>query len=154
MAVKQDTEQTRISDEREIRALIHNMTNSLRKKNADGVVSAFAENSVMFVLAPPLQFVTGKNSPGRNGVEEWLSTWKGEIGYETRDSHISIGDDVAFCHGLNRLSGSKKDGESVDMWMRETLGLCKIDGEWKITHQHQSVPFYMDSGKAALDLKP
>jgi ketosteroid isomerase-like protein len=47
------------------------------------------------------------------------------------------------------------DGEKVDMWLRETLCFRKIDGKWKITHEHESVPFYMDgSFKAAVDLKP
>ncbi len=46
-------------------------------------------------------------------------------------------------------------GERVDLWFRETLGFCKIDGQWKIAHEHSSVPFYMDgSFKAAIDLKP
>lgn len=41
------------------------------------------------------------------------------------------------------------------MWLRETLGFRKLAGEWKITHQHESVPFYMDgSFRAATDLKP
>ena len=36
-----------------------------------------------------------------------------------------------------------------------TLGFRKIDDEWTITHEHSSVPFYMDgSFKAAIDLKP
>ena len=38
---------------------------------------------------------------------------------------------------------------------RQTTCLKKIDGAWKITHDHTSVPFYMDgSYKAAVDLKP
>jgi hypothetical protein len=46
-------------------------------------------------------------------------------------------------------------GEKVDLWFRATLGFRKIDGRWKITNEHSSVPFYMDgSFKAAVDLKP
>jgi ketosteroid isomerase-like protein len=42
-----------------------------------------------------------------------------------------------------------------DLWFRATLGFRKIDGKWTITHEHSSVPFYMDgSFKAAIDLKP
>ena len=32
-----------------------------------------------------------------------------------------------------------------DLWFRATLGFRKIDGEWTITHEHSSVPFYMDA---------
>jgi ketosteroid isomerase-like protein len=41
------------------------------------------------------------------------------------------------------------------MWMRSTLGFRKIDGTWKISHGHSSVPFLMDgSYRAALQLTP
>jgi hypothetical protein len=53
------------------------------------------------------------------------------------------------------LSGTKVDGAKTDIWLRLTVCFRKIDGRWKITHEHESVPFYMDgSDKAALDLKP
>jgi DNA-binding transcriptional ArsR family regulator len=41
------------------------------------------------------------------------------------------------------------------VWTRSTLGLKKVDGDWKIMHEHNSAPLYMDgSGRAALDLQP
>jgi ketosteroid isomerase-like protein len=47
------------------------------------------------------------------------------------------------------------DGEHQNMWTRSTLGLRKIGDGWKITHEHNSAPFYMDgSGRPALDLQP
>jgi SnoaL-like domain len=43
---------------------------------------------------------------------------------------------------------------AVSMWQRSTVCLRKIDGEWTVTHQHSSVPFDGQSGRASLDLKP
>ena len=40
------------------------------------------------------------------------------------------------------------------MWVRATTCYRKIDGTWMITHEHQSVPFDTESGKASLDLEP
>jgi ketosteroid isomerase-like protein len=41
------------------------------------------------------------------------------------------------------------------MWFRVTLGLRRIDGKWLVTHEHSSVPFYMDGSlRAAVDLNP
>ena len=46
------------------------------------------------------------------------------------------------------------NGEETDVWVRATVGLRKIDGRWKIIHEHASVPFYMDgSYRAAVDLE-
>jgi len=40
-------------------------------------------------------------------------------------------------------------------WFRSTLGLRRLDGEWRIVHEHTSTPFHMDgSGRAATDLQP
>ena len=148
------TEKSKATDESQIRKLMDDWANALRTKDADGLVSHYAADNVMFVLAPPLQY-TSDNSPGQQGVEEWFATWTGTLGYEIRDVRITASDDVAFSHSLNRMNGTKTNGEKVDMWLRETLCFRKIDGKWKITHQHESVPFYMDgSYKAAVDLKP
>ena len=55
----------------------------------------------------------------------------------------------------SHLTGARTDGTQTDVWTRLTRCLRQIDGRWKITHSHESVPFYMDgSNKAALDLKP
>jgi ketosteroid isomerase-like protein len=109
---------------------------------------------VKFDLAPPLQ----ESGPGvidPAGLQWWLDTWAGEIAYEIAQLIIATGGDVAFCHSRNHIEGSRTDGEHQDMWTRSTLGLRKIDSVWKITHEHNSAPFYIDgSGRPALDLKP
>jgi len=149
------TENNKTNDEEQIRQLKVELTNAIRRNDVDGVVSRFAAETVMFILAPPLQYKTGDNAPGATGIQEWFDSFQGAIGYEFRELQITTGETVAFCHSLNRISGTRSDGEKTDIWMRETLGLRKIEGEWKITHEHQSVPFYMDgSGKAAIDLEP
>ena len=67
---------------------------------------------------------------------------------------IAAGDDVAFCHSLNRVIGTKVDGNKIDMWWRATVCLHKVGGKWIVTHEHQSVPFNVESGRPSLDLKP
>jgi ketosteroid isomerase-like protein len=81
-------------------------------------------------------------------LRAWFASHPGgPVGYEIRDLIVTVGGDVAFCHSLNQLGGA--------LWFRSTIGLRKIGGEWQITHEHNSTPFYMDgSDKAALDLQP
>ncbi len=140
--------------ETRIRHLIDAWAKALRVKDADGVVSHHASGFIHFSLAPPL--ITAADIKGLKAwLKAWFSTWEGPIGYEISDLSITVGDDVAFSHSLNRISGTKTDGEKPEIWFRQTLGFRKIDGGWKITHEHESVPFYMDGSlKAAVDLKP
>ena len=106
-----------------------------------------------FDLAPPLQYAGA--AALKKSLEAWFPTFRGPVGYELRDLRITTGDDVALCRSLNRISGTRTDGEETDVRVRATVGLRRIDGKWKVTHEHASVPFYMDgSYRAAVDLKP
>jgi ketosteroid isomerase-like protein len=141
------------SDEVEIRERIDQWAKALRAKDLDGLMSHYTRDILVFDLAPPLQYV-GIDAYRKN-FKEWFSSFQGPIGYEIRDLSITAGGDVAFCHSLNRISGTRTNGEETDVWVRATVGFRKIDGKWMVTHEHVSVPFYMDgSDKAALDLKP
>ncbi len=153
MGKEMTTRYTKANHEAQIRALIDDWAIALRAKNVDGVMSHYAPDLVQFDMAPPLKYA-GRDM-FKKGLKEWFSSWKGSIGYEIRDLVITAGEDAAFCHSLNRLSGTKTNGEKSDVWLRHTLCFRNIDGEWKIAHAHESVPFYMDgSYKAAIDLKP
>ncbi len=91
----------------------------------------------------------------RRSLAAWFPTFRGPVGYEVRDLSITADGDVAFCRSLNRISGTRTDGEETDVWVRATVGLRRIDGRWQVTHEHSSVPFYMDgSYRAAVDLEP
>jgi ketosteroid isomerase-like protein len=46
------------------------------------------------------------------------------------------------------------DRDRRRVWVRATVCCRKTDGKWKIVHEHQSVPFYMDGSYRAVDLKP
>ena len=145
------TKTGRAAVEAEIRKLIDDWSNALRTKDADRVVSFQAADYTHFSLAPPLM----SKRPDAKSLRAWFDTWKGPIGQEIRDLTIVAGDDTAFSTALIRMSGTKIDGEKPDLWFRGTLCFRKIAGAWKIAHEHESVPFYMDgSFRAALDLKP
>ena len=68
---------------------------------------------------------------------------------------ITSADGVAFSRSLNRMTGTKTSGEEMDLWVRATICYRRIDGEWRVAHEHVSVPFHMDgSFRAAVDLHP
>ena len=57
------TSTARRSNTEEISNVIDVLVGALRGKNVEGVVSVYAPDNVMFVLAPPLQY-TKENAPG------------------------------------------------------------------------------------------
>ncbi len=145
-------EKGKVNDEAQIRELIDNWAKAVRTKDINGLMSNYAPDVLSFDAINPLQYI-GLDA-ARKRAEEWLSAFQGPVGYEMRDLSIATGDDVAFCHSLNRVSGTKTDGGEIDMWVRATICYRKVDGQWMVTHEHISVPFDMESGKASFDLKP
>ena len=140
--------------EAEIRAVIDARIEAMRRKDAAAAIALLAPDIAAFELAPPLALY-GPAARDERGLEAWLSLWEGGIEIELRDLVIECSGDVAFAHSLNRLRGSRKDGAEVDFWMRSTLGFRRIDGAWRISHGHTSVPYYMDGTyRAARDLQP
>ncbi|NTF40855.1 nuclear transport factor 2 family protein [Rhizobium rhizogenes] len=124
---------------------------ALGGKDAAGVVEHLSDDIVSFTLAAPL----AHKGKGAGGLESWFSTWDGPIGGDAVDVRLTVGGAVAFWTGLVHMTGRKIDGLQVDLWFRQTIGLRKEAGIWKIVHEHTSVPFAMDgSGLAELELKP
>ena len=140
----------KLTNEFEIRKLLEARVKAIREKDVGAVASEYEPNFVMFNLAPPLQ----TKAPDKKGIEEWFSGYKSAIECEISDLNISTDNDLAFCHYLYRISGTQTSGKDVDMWVRATLCFRKIEGKWLIVHEHDSVPFDMQTFKALLDLKP
>jgi uncharacterized protein (TIGR02246 family) len=148
-----ETERNKTIYEVQIRQLIDGWVKAVRTKDINGIMSCYTPDILLFDLAPPLEY-RGADAYRKNW-EEWLPSFQGPVGYEIRDLSITAGDDVAFCHSLNRISGMRINGEETNVWVRVTVGFRRIDGKWMITHEHHSVPFEMEEPfKALLNLKP
>ena len=142
------------TDEEQIRALLEDRAAATAARDARRFLAHCAPEIVQFDLAPPLQ-LKGPEALDEKAVEAWYATWDGAIEVSLTQVEITVGDDVAFSHSINRMHGTKADGFEVNLWSRATVGLRKTGGTWRITHTHHSVPFLMDgSGRAALDLAP
>jgi PhnB protein len=142
---------TKSNDVEEIRALVEATSAAIRAKDVDRALEPYTEDALFFDLAPPLETV----GPNREATQHWFDTWRGDIEHEVTDLDIAVCGDLALAHAINRIGGTKKDGEKVSTWVRMTLGLRKEGGAWRVMHEHVSVPFYMDgSYRAAVDLKP
>ena len=107
------------NDEDAICDLLDDFARALYEKNAAGAIAPLADDAVAFDLAPPLQHgpeVT--HDPVR--LEEWFATWKGPIVSEPGERTIVVDDNVAYAYGLQHMTGTKTNGEKVELWFRAT----------------------------------
>jgi uncharacterized protein (TIGR02246 family) len=139
-------------DEARVRQLINKMAEAIRAMDFEGLEACFAPDMVSFdVAGPPLQTLGAKAKLNNWAVA--FMVFRPPLGYEIRDLTVTVGDDVAFAHSLNRLSGTSRIGDGIGPWVRYTAGLRKIDGRWFIAHDHVSLPVDFPTSKA-LNLEP
>ncbi len=146
------TENNKATAETQIQQLIEERVKAIRDRDINALLSNHVPDVRSFDLLAPLHY-TGADTV-RERTQKWLSSYQGSISYKIRDLEITAGDDVAFCHYIYHVTGTLTGGGNVDMWARATVCLREIDGKWMIAHEHQSVPFDVETGKASLDLKP
>jgi uncharacterized protein (TIGR02246 family) len=142
----------RTNDENDIRQRIESYVAAIRDKDLERVMSIFAPDLVSFDLEPPLQHL-GASAKRKNWASAFAA-YQHPLGYEIRDLTITVGEDVAFAWGLNRISGALKNGNRADYWVRWTACFRKIDGTWLIVHDQVSVPLDLETGKGLRNLQP
>lgn len=126
--------------ENQIRVLIEAWADAVRRHDLPGILAHHAQDIVMFDVPAPLQ---------SRGMEEYRKTWDLFFRYHTppqafdiEELAITAGEDVAFAVAIMRCGSATPDGppEPGGFPFRLTIGLKKIGGDWRITHEHHSVP--------------
>ncbi|WP_069166759.1 YybH family protein [Nocardia altamirensis] len=141
-----------MSDAAEIQRVIDTWVGAFRDRDVAAALGVHAEDAVSFDIVPPLRYI------GTEAYRQpWVETFEnfvGPIEVELRDLDITVGTDLAFSRSLNRMTGTMRSGDLVDLWYRWTACFQKRDGQWLIVHDHTSAPTNFADGTAVLDLEP
>jgi ketosteroid isomerase-like protein len=140
------------STQSEVRALLDSRSEAVWTKDIDRLMSFYSPDIVYFDIVPGLQY-TG-SAALRPRFLEWFDGFKGSIGQEIGDLHISASGDIAVAFMLIRASGTLKNGQEVGYWVRATSCFQRSNHRWLVTHEHVSLPVDFESGSAATDLVP
>ncbi len=96
-----------------------------------------------------------------DGEQSWRQNWITFFDMFAEDLVITIEDltvyqqgDLATVYGLTRLEGTIVGGPYIDMWVRETNLLRRVNDRWLVVHDHVSVPFDFATGRALTNLGP
>lgn len=140
----------------EIHAILDALVAAHADRDADRLVSLYTADAVSYTLAPPLQQTPETAYGTVEGLRKWFATFNGPVRLTHRDPVVTVDGTVAFVHTLTSMTATPAGAaEPFTFWFRSTYGLRQIDGTWRIVHQHESTPFYMDgSFRAAVDLRP
>ncbi len=138
--------------ERDLRDLVEERVRAVRERDSATLVARPTDDVITFDVLPPL------NSRGSQAtadhLQKWFDGYAGPIDYSAHDVQASAQGDLGFCSFLYHVGGTLKTGDQVNMWVRATLCCRRIDGRWRIVHDHESVPFDPATGQALISLEP
>ena len=127
------------TDEIAIRQLLEEWTRVTREGPQDDVLKNHSDNVLIYDVLPPLKYESAATY--RASWDGWQPDAQGDMQFELEDLNVTTSTEVAFAHGLLQCGGTLPDGKSFRDTVRATFCLRKIEGSWKVFHQHISKPY-------------
>jgi uncharacterized protein (TIGR02246 family) len=125
-------------DQTEILALIERWTAAVRNEDRAAIRENHDADMLMFDVPPPFQ---------SRGLDAYMATWEPffsmaekPVAFDFHDIDITAGEEVAFATAVGSCVYFTSTGKREPLQFRLTMGLRKVGGRWRVTHEHHSVP--------------
>lgn len=127
----------------EVTALIESWDQALRARDLDGLIARYADDVRVFDVGAQLQDRAAYH-------EQWQAClpWFGDRAWiERRGMQLFAGPELAFLQGFIRVGGERSPAPEDTPWIRVTVCYRKVDGAWRVEHEHASMPIDFEAGK-------
>lgn len=126
------------SDETAIRTLIDHWSDAVEREDRRAIRADHDDDILMYDV--PLPFMS-------RGIDTYMATWEmffstseKPVTFRFDDVEITAGTDVAFATAIGNCVNIDPTGRCEPLRFRLTIGLKKVAGRWRITHEHHSLP--------------
>jgi len=130
--------ETRLKDEMDIKVLIERWAKAVREEDRAGIRADHDLEMLMFDVPPP--FLS-------RGLDAYMATWEEffscaekPVAFDFHDVQVTAGNDVAFATAIGRCASFDAKGKREDLEFRLTMCFRKVNGRWRIMHEHHSLP--------------
>ena len=125
-------------DQLAISDLIERWSKGVRDQDRAAIRQDHDADILMFDVPPPFQ---------SRGIDEYMATWdtffsfaEKPVRFDFTNIEITAGVEVAFATAVGHCVTIGRDGRREPLDFRLTMGLRKIDGRWRVMHEHHSLP--------------
>jgi ketosteroid isomerase-like protein len=141
------------ADKAAIDASLQSFSKAVNAKDINGIMAYYAPDNSLLVydVIPPRQYVGA--DAYRKDWQGVLDSFPGALHFTVADWSVETAGDLAYAHGVCRLSGMGKDGKPLDETLRVTDVYRKLGGKWLVVHEHVSAPIDPVTLKPDMDSK-
>lgn len=133
--------------EADIKAIREIEEGFLAAKTGEEVAAEFSQDAVMFDPMPP-------TFDGHAAIEKHMVELFSQVKnphWEMLSLRIEVDNDLAFAFSTQRVTLDGEGKMPNEFVMRVTDCYRKIDGKWKVVHNHTSLPVDLVTGKVLFD---
>ena len=137
----------------EIRQVLMDGCKAGERRDVAGMIAPFVVGDVtVFDFEKP----RSKNYEQlRHGYEQFVAAMSGQPSCRYLEiDPVILGEDSAYSLAIMQAGGESKDGKKFSFVIRSTDVWRKIDGKWKVVHEHNSFPVDMATGVADMQSAP
>lgn len=127
-------------DEEEIRSLSAAWAKAFEEKVIDRLKAGAASSMSLFDVKSPFR---------TKGAQAHLSYFPARLKSKRRNIRVTRWADVAFAHFLHDIDPTGGGSRAIDTRLRITLFFRRISGQWRIVHDHVSVPLEPKTGESS-----
>jgi|TARA_R100001143_G_scaffold231_1_gene663 uncharacterized protein (TIGR02246 family) len=139
-------------DQQALQTLIAQWAKAVSAGDLNAILACYAEDVEAYDAIGKLRF---------QGLEAYGAHWRECMSYcengmvfEVQEPRVRVDGDLAVSYFPVRCGGENEKGEEQMGWMRMSVAYHRIGGQWKIVHEHSSVPFDPMTLKIVEDAAP
>lgn len=139
-------------DQQALQTLIAQWAKAVSAGDLNAILACYAEDVEAYDAIGKLRF---------QGLEAYGAHWRECMSYcengmvfEVQEPRVRVDGDLAVSYFPVRCGGENETGEEQMGWMRMSVAYHRIGGQWKIVHEHSSVPFDPMTLKIVEDAAP
>jgi uncharacterized protein (TIGR02246 family) len=135
-----------------VEALLKQWHEAINRGDVNGIAECYSDDILAFDAIAALEF-PGK-AAYRKHWQACLEFMPEPAQFKLRHRQLFVDSQSAQVSALVHCSCKDEHGNVQGGWTRMSQHLRRVDGQWKIVHEHFSAPFDAVSGKAIFDLEP
>jgi ketosteroid isomerase-like protein len=121
-----------------IRERIDSMTQAIRAKDVDALMTHYAPDVAVSDITTPLDAQGAAEY--RKKFERWFGSMQGPMDYEPHDLSVSVNENVGLTFCSLHVRGTRTNGSKADYWVRVATEFQKVNGQWLVGHEKISIP--------------
>jgi uncharacterized protein (TIGR02246 family) len=142
-----------VADKEKIETLYQAYVKAFKAKDVNAIMSFYDPNELfVFDVTPPREYPSW--DAYKKDWEDLFTSKPGQADMHLTNLEITVVGPVAYAHNVQGAYFTGPDGSRLNLSVRVTDVLRKVNGKWLIVQEHVSVPVDLATGKADLLSRP